>query len=144
MYRIQRYMRLIKKNIFALSVLIIITFSSCGTYNISTSYKIKSILTITEKGDTLAVPVRDFKFRILDNRIREFINRDPYRYQYRGNWQNWNWNYHSVPNVNVRQTYSPPVMHTRPVTTPIIKPVKPINVVTPIRVQKKIKFNNDN
>jgi|GEM_PF-6115023 hypothetical protein len=132
------------KNILTVLAVIILTFSSCGTYNISTSYKIKSILTITEKGDTLAVPVRDFKFRILDNRIREFINRDHYRYQYRGNWQNWNWNYHSVPNVNVRQTYSPPVMHTRLVTTPIIKPVKPINVVTPIRVQKKIKFNNDN
>ena len=58
------------RNILALAVVIIITFSSCGTYDISTSYKIKSILTITEKGDTLAVPVRDFKFRILDNRIR--------------------------------------------------------------------------
>ena len=61
------------KNILTVLAVIILTFSSCGTYNISTSYKIKSILTITEKGDTLAVPVRDFKFRILDNRIREFI-----------------------------------------------------------------------
>jgi len=70
LYRIQRQMILIMRNILALAVVIIITFSSCGTYDISTSYKIKSILTITEKGDTLAVPVRDFKFRILDNRIR--------------------------------------------------------------------------
>ena len=60
-------------------IVLVLIFTSCGsTYNISTDYKIKSILTITEKGDTLAVPVRDFKFRILDNRIREFINRDPY------------------------------------------------------------------
>ena len=53
------------KKLLVLLILILATFSSCGTYNISTSYKIKSILTITEKGDTLAVPVRDFKFRIL-------------------------------------------------------------------------------
>jgi hypothetical protein len=111
--------------------------SSCGTYNISTSYKIKSILTITEKGDTLAVPVRDFKFRILRQD-------DPFRYQYRQEWQYRNWSRYYIPNINVRNTYSPPVMHTRPVTIPIIKPVKPIKVVAPIRVQKKIKFNNDN
>jgi len=111
--------------------------SSCGTYNISTSYKIKSILTITEKGDTLAVPVRDFKFRILRQD-------DPFRYQYRQEWQYRNWSRYYIPNINVRNTYSPPVMHTRPVTIPIIKPVKPVKVVAPIRVQKKIKFNNDN
>jgi hypothetical protein len=111
--------------------------SSCGTYNISTTYKIKSILTITEKGDTLAVPVRDFKFRILRQD-------DPFRYQYRQEWQYRNWSRYYIPNINVRNTYSPPVMHTRPVTIPIIKPVKPIKVVAPIRVQKKIKFNNDN
>jgi hypothetical protein len=111
--------------------------SSCGTYNISTTYKIKSILTITEKGDTLAVPVRDFKFRILRQD-------DPFRYQYRQEWQYRNWSRYYIPNINVRNTYSPPVMHTRPVTIPIIKPVKPVKVVAPIRVQKKIKFNNDN
>ena len=111
--------------------------SSCGTYNISTTYKIKSILTITEKGDTLAVPVRDFKFRILRQD-------DPFRYQYRQEWQYRNWSRYYIPNINVRNKYSPPVMHTRPVTIPIIKPVKPVKVVAPIRVQKKIKFNNDN
>ena len=111
--------------------------SSCGTYNISTTYKIKSILTITEKGDTLAVPVRDFKFRILRQD-------DPFRYQYRQEWQYRNWSRYYIPNINVRNTYSPHVMHTRPVTIPIIKPVKPVKVVAPIRVQKKIKFNNDN
>jgi hypothetical protein len=68
-------------------------FASCSsTYDISTDYRIKSILTITEAGDTLAVPVRDFKFRILDRRIQEIIDRDPFRYQYRRNWQNWNYN----------------------------------------------------
>ena len=71
--------------------LIIITLAlvltSCGsTYDLSTDYKIKSILTITEKGDTLAVPVRDFKFRILDSRVRELIDTHPFLYQYRQNW----------------------------------------------------------
>ncbi len=102
-------------------------FTSCGTYNISTSYKIKSILTITEKGDTLAVPVRDFKFRILRQE-------DPFRYQYRQDWQYRNWNNYYIPNINVRDTYSPPVMHARPVTAPIIKPVKPIRIVTPVTI----------
>ena len=51
-------------------IVLVLTLASCGsTYNLSTDYRIKSILTITEKGDTLAVPVRDFKFRILDSRI---------------------------------------------------------------------------
>tara|TARA_R110001592_G_scaffold191542_11_gene437898 strand:- start:1955 stop:2353 length:399 start_codon:yes stop_codon:yes gene_type:complete len=115
---------------------------SCGTYDISTSYKIKSILTITEKGDTLAVPVRDFKFRILDNRIREFINRDPYRHNY--NWQHRNWNYYSVPNINVRSTNSPPVIYTRPISVPIIKPVRPIKTVKPIRIVTPVRISKEN
>ena len=58
-----------KKLIIIISTLIL---TSCGsTYNLSTDYRIKSILTITEKGDTLAVPIRDFKFRVLDGRIRD-------------------------------------------------------------------------
>jgi len=122
LYRIQGNM----KHTLALLFVILLTFSSCGTYNLSTSYKIKSVLTITEKGDTLAVPVRDFKFRILRQE-------DPFRYNYNQNWQYRNWNYYNVPNINVRNTYSPPVMHTRPVTIPIIKPTKPIKPVKAIR-----------
>ena len=122
LYRIQGNM----KHTLALLFVILLTFSSCGTYNLSTSYKIKSVLTITEKGDTLAVPVRDFKFRILRQE-------DPFRYNYNYNWQYRNWNYYNTPNINVRNTYSPPVMHTRPVTIPIIKPTKPIKPVKAIR-----------
>ena len=71
-------------------IALVLMLTSCGSkYNFS-NYKIKSILTITEAGDTLAVPVRDFKFRVLDRRIQELINRDPFRYQYR---QDWRWNY---------------------------------------------------
>ena len=115
------------KKLLPLLIFILGMFTSCGTYNISTSYKIKSILTITEKGDTLAVPVRDFKFRILRQE-------DPFRYQYRQDWQYRNWNNYYIPIINVRDTYSPPVMHTRSVTAPIIKPVKPIRIVTPVTI----------
>jgi len=129
------------KNILTVLAVIILTFSSCGTYNISTSYKIKSILTITEKGDTLAVPVRDFKFRILRQE-------DPFRYQYRQDWQYRNWSNYHIPHINVRETYTPPVMHTRPVTVPIVKPVrpsvKPVRIVTPVGISKENKINNDN
>tara|TARA_R110002012_G_scaffold260909_1_gene442668 strand:+ start:97 stop:519 length:423 start_codon:yes stop_codon:yes gene_type:complete len=98
--------------------------TSCGsTYNVSTDYRIKSILTITEKGDTLAVPVRDFKFRVLDRRIQEIINRESFRYQYRGNWPNWNYNYYTIP---FNQGYN----YNR--SKPNVKPnVKPINPLTP-------------
>ena len=115
------------KKLLILLIFILAIFSSCGTYNISTSYKIKSILTITEKGDTLAVPVRDFKFRILRQE-------EPFRYQYRQDWQYRNWNNYNIPNINVRNIYSPPVMHTKPVTIPIVKPAKPIKIVSPVAI----------
>ena len=87
-------------------IIIVLFLTSCGsTYNASTDYKIKSILTITEKGDTLAVPVRDFKFRILDRRIQEIVNRDLFRYQYRQNLQHWNYNFYSIPHVNNRSNF---------------------------------------
>ena len=118
------------KKLFILLILLLATFSSCGTYNISTSYKIKSILTITEKGDTLAVPVRDFKFRILRQD-------DPFRYHYRQNWQYRNWNNYIVPNVNIRNSYVPPVMHTKPITKPRIKPiVKPVIIKQLPKIKK--------
>ncbi len=55
-------------------IIIALTFvlTSCGsTYDLSTDYRIKSILTITEAGETLVVLVRDFKFRVLDRRIQD-------------------------------------------------------------------------
>jgi len=117
------------KYILSLLLVILLTFSSCGTYNLSTSYKIKSVLTITEKGDTLAVPVRDFKFRILRQE-------DPFRYNYNQNWQYRNWNYYNVPNINVRNTNTPPVMYTRPVSIAIIKPTKPIKIAPTVKPKK--------
>ena len=130
-------MRLTMKNILAITVLILLTFSSCGTYNLSTSYKIKSILTITEKGDTLAVPVRDFKFRILRQE-------DPFRYQHR---QNVQYRYitteviHGNNNIRRRVHLVPRNISTKPITTPI----KPITIVAPVAIPTiKVKNNYPN
>jgi hypothetical protein len=109
-------------------------FASCSsTYDISTDYRIKSILTITEAGDTLAVPVRDFKFRILDRRIQEIIDRDPFRYQYRRNWQNWNYNSYPIPSYNQGYNYNRPKPNVKPNIKPfntpaIIKPSNPPSI----------------
>ena len=121
------------KKLLVLLILILATFSSCGTYNISTSYKIKSILTITEKGDTLAVPVRDFKFRILRQE-------DPFRYQYR---QNFQYRYitteirHGNNNIRRRVHLVPRNINIKPIITPI----KPIKVFAPIAILSKKAIN---
>ena len=106
-----------------------VVFTSCSsTYDIS-SYRIKSILTITEVGDTLAVPVRDFKFRILDRRIRELIDRDPFRYQDRRNYYHGNYNLYPIPNYNYNQGYN--YNKTNPSVRPNVKPVNPPSTAQP-------------
>ena len=113
-----------------------VVFTSCSsTYDIS-SYRIKSILTITEVGDTLAVPVRDFKFRILDRRIRELIDRDPFRYQDRRNYYNGNYNYIPIPNYNYNQGYN--YNKTNPSVRPNVKPVNPPSTAQPYKPSKPI------
>ena len=118
-------------------IILFLILTSCGSsYNIATDYKIKSILTITEKGDTLAVPVRDFKFRILDRRIQEIINRDPFRYQYRQNWQGWNYNYYSIPNIPNKSNYNKPNPKPIIITPQRIKPTITIPLTKPIKPKK--------
>ena len=124
-------------------IVLALAFTSCSsTYNISTDYRIKSILTITEKGDTLAVPVRDFKFRILDRRIKELIDRDPFRYQYRQNWYRGNYNSYPIPSYNQGYNYSKPNSNVRP------RPVNPPTITQPskptsINVKPIVKPNNN-
>jgi len=104
--------------------------TSCGSkYNFS-SYKIKSILTITEAGDTLAVPVRDFKFRVLDRRIEELIDRNAFRYQYRQDWR-WNYNVYPNPRINQRPSSNRPSSIKPNYTKP--RAVKPIENSMPIK-----------
>ena len=119
--------------------------TSCGsTYNFSTDYRIKSILTIAESGDTIAVPVRDFKFRILDGRIRELMDRDQFRF--RQNWYPGNYNSYPFPYINRTSNgrpYNKPSSNTKPfVVKPInvptvIKPYKPMNTIPRVKPVKK-------
>tara|TARA_R100000935_G_scaffold33544_1_gene54008 strand:- start:2038 stop:2445 length:408 start_codon:yes stop_codon:yes gene_type:complete len=126
-------------------IVLALTLTSCGsTYNLSTDYRIKSILTITEKGDTLAVPIRDFKFRVLDSRILQIIDRNQFRY--RQDWQRWNYNTYPIPHVNNRSNYNKPNIYVKPNNKPVVnsvikpfKPYKPIN--TPV-VKPVVKSNN--
>lgn len=116
------------KKIIIITLALILT--SCGSkYNLS-SYKIKSILTITEAGDTLAVPVRDFKFRVLDRRIEELIDRNAFRYQYRQDWR-WNYNVYPIPRTNQRPNFSKPSYIKPNYTKP--RAVKPIENSMPIK-----------
>ena len=120
------------KKLIIIALTLVLT--SCGsTYDIS-SYRIKSILTITEVGDTLAVPVRDFKFRILDRRIRELIDRDPFRYQDRRNYYHGNYNLYPIPNYNYNQGYN----YNKPNSSvrPNVKPVNPPSTVQPYKPSK--------
>ena len=116
------------KKIIIITLALILT--SCGSkYNLS-SYKIKSILTITEAGDTLAVPVSDFKFRVLDRRIEELIDRNAFRYQYRQDWR-WNYNVYPIPRTNQRPNFSKPSYIKPNYTKP--RAVKPIENSMPIK-----------
>ena len=116
------------KKIIIIALALILT--SCGSkYNLS-SYKIKSILTITEAGDTLAVPVRDFKFRVLDRRIEELIDRNAFRYQYRQDWR-WNYNVYPNPRINQRPSFNRPSSIKPNYTKPRV--VKPIENSMPVK-----------
>ena len=135
------------KKLIIIALTLVLT--SCGsTYDIS-SYRIKSILTITEVGDTLAVPVRDFKFRILDRRIRELIDRDPFRYQYRQNYYHGNYNLYPIPNYNQGYNYNKPNSSVKPSVKPVnppstiqpYKPSKPIGRPSIVKPNKNIKEN---
>ena len=116
------------KKIIIIALALMLT--SCGSkYNFS-NYKIKSILTITEAGDTLAVPVRDFKFRVLDRRIEELIDRNAFRYQYRQDWR-WNYNVYPNPRINQRPSFNRPSSIKPNYTKP--RAVKPIENSMPVK-----------
>lgn len=99
-------------------ILLSLFLTSCGTYRISTSPKVKidKILTITSTGDTLAVPMRDFQrynFNTYDFNRFNFNNSlywNSWQHPYFGwgyGWNNWNspfqpyyhdWWYRPIPN----------------------------------------------
>ena len=73
---------------YILILLLGILLTSCGTYQLSTTPKVKitKVLTITSMGDTLAVPIKQFQKYNYNNVF------DNYRFNY--NWGYWNYPYY--------------------------------------------------
>ena len=59
--------------------IILLSLYSCGSYTLQTNkgYEIKSILAVTEAGDTISVPYKDFLRERYDNYTR---------FNYNNNW----------------------------------------------------------
>ena len=66
-----------------LLLLLILTLTSCSSYQVNDN-RIASILAVTEKGDTISVPYKQF----LNNRYTEYT-----RFNYNNNWYWNNWRY---------------------------------------------------
>ena len=79
-------------------ILLLLLVASCGTYQMP-SYQIKSVLAITEKGDTLAVPIREFERQKYDQYTRFRYNDNWYwnNWRYDFNWR-WNPGFFAYPN----------------------------------------------
>lgn len=79
-------------------ILIILSFFlvSCGSYQTS-SYRVKSVLAVTEKGDTIQVPIREFERQKYDTYTRFNWNNQWYwnnwRYDFNWGWQPWFFSY---------------------------------------------------
>jgi len=108
-----------------------ILFISCGSYQHS-SYKVKSVLAITEAGDTIAVPIREFERTKYDSYTRFNYNNNWYwnnwRFnQWNGNWWIYNnpswWSFDFYrPNLYVNPNRSHIRIPNRPKRTPRVEP----------------------
>ena len=69
-------------------VIFLLSLYSCGSYTLQTNkgYEIKSILAVTEAGDTISVPYREF----LNNRYDNYTR---FNYNDRWYWNNWRYDY---------------------------------------------------
>lgn len=127
-------MRILSKILIILSLFL----ASCGSYQHS-SYRVKSVLAVTEKGDTIAVPLREFERQKYDTYTRFQWNNN----WYWNNWRydfNWGWNpwFFSYPNKywwgnnlrysNPSRGYRAPY---RPQTQPRVRPRPRVNQPRP-------------
>lgn len=122
--------------------------TSCGTYRVSTTPKVKiaKILTITSTGDTLAVPMRDFQkynFNTYDFNRFNFNNSlywNSWQHPYFGwgyGWNNWN-----TPFQPYYHDWWYRPIHNRPLIRPEIHPT---NNRQPIRVRgRRGSLRNEN
>ena len=77
---------------YLLILLSILTLTSCSSYQVNDN-RIASILAVTEKGDTISVPYKQF----LNNRYTEYTRFNYNNNWYYNNWRydyNWRWNYY--------------------------------------------------
>jgi len=132
-----------------------ILFISCGSYQHS-SYKVKSVLAITEAGDTIAVPIREFERNKYDSYTRFNYNNNWYwnNWRYDFNWR-WQQPFFSYPDIywwnnDLRNTvpsrgYRTPVRpKVKPKTRPRVdnpRPRVPIN--TPRGSRSYVRPNNN-
>ena len=80
------------KNIWFLSIFFVSLYS-CDVYNYSKNgYEVESILAVTEAGDTIAVPYKDFIRERYDNYTRFNWNNNWYYNNWRYDYS-WRWNY---------------------------------------------------
>ena len=139
---------------------ILLSLYSCGSYTLQTTNKgskIQSILAVTQAGDTVSVPYKDFLRERYDNYTRFNYNNNWYwnnwRYDY-----TWRWNYYWFQqpyngwNNNNYYNYSvpsrpkvKPKARPRPGATPDVVP-KPREDRTRIRINQgrrnEININN--
>src|SRR6056300_1262997 len=106
--------------------LILLSLYSCGSYTLQTTNKgsrIQSILAVTQAGDTVSVPYKDFIRERYDNYTRFNYNNNWYwnnwRYDY-----NWRWNYYwfQQPYNNWNYNYNNYSTPIRPKVKPKTRP----------------------
>ena len=115
---------------YLIILLAFLTISS-GSYNYS-SYRVKSVLAVTEQGDTIAVPIREFERQKYDTYTRFNWNNQWYwnnwRYNYDWRFNNWWWNslYWNNNNIIVpRRVYPGPQTQQNPRLRPRINQPRP-------------------
>jgi hypothetical protein len=114
--------------------LFVLLLTSCGSFT-HTSYRVESVLAITEKGDTIAVPLREFERQKYDTYTRFNYNNNWYwnnwRYDFNWRWQqpffaypNQFWWYNDLRYTNPSRGYRAP-------NRPKVKPKTRPRVATP-------------
>src|SRR6056300_13337 len=103
--------------------LLLLSLVSCGSYTYS-GYRVKSVLAITEKGDTIQVP-----YSTLERNFRYDYNfYTDWRFNYGGYWYNWNvFPYYYQPRYDWRRAF----INYRPSSRPQVKPKTRPRVNTP-------------
>jgi hypothetical protein len=136
--------------------LILLSLYSCGSYTLQTANKgsrIQSILAVTQAGDTVSVPYKDFIRERYDNYTRFNYNNNNWYWNNWGylndwRWNNWSWNnnyWNNTPFYNgprVRQLPKPKT-RPRPRTTPGVIP-KPKEDRVRINIGRRNETNTNN